>query len=500
MTLEIYNAATGAKLTGDQLSNLQAGADSDTLELEIWWNKGNDDGSIARNVGLLIRTQADDGRWLGRGLPPQDELWWRLRVTGQINTSSPAQQNRTFDWRPGGAYSVAELGDIHADCARLVEVKAHPPPWAQQTDYVWQVVPIYAEHAVPAPPRLAEVDRGVLTGVGERGRSGIVRGGALTVSDPADDQVHLAAVQWLHQGALHAQIQQDIQLDQADGDAAALAPGESYLAAITLGSGTHTVTKGSKDAAPTEPTPPAGEPVVRTVQVHYDAGGTSVITAGDLSGTTLYDRLAAEVDGLDVAIHPGRALGGGTYRWQEGSRTTLTVTDDATTWIWQTAAGLLEVTATAVPTEDTALPLYRATAAAGVITELVDLRPWAGKTRILRLAGSTGAAAGRVAERLVEAAQLYVDRAVYRLSATGGGTAGQHILEYQVGDATAYPGSATDDQRANFAFDAVELTDRDGIPEQLALVRGDVVSLDVVDVPTGTAAVDVELLLICREV
>jgi hypothetical protein len=506
--LEIYNAATNELLNGDAIAGLSAGEASATLQLQVYWKKGDPDASIAPNVHLLLRAKNAAGVFAATGTPPQDEYWFRWRVTGQIAVESPTQEPLTLDWRPAGAYTVLELGDLHAGCARLVELQAQPPSSAgpDGTTYEWQLLTRYNEFAIPAPPHTTELHRGVLTGVGDRSRSGLVHGGEVTASAVPDAEVHVAASLALVRGTLDGLIAQTLTLDQDDGAAIpeALEAGESYLAVLTRAAGAVTATKGLRAAAPVEPARPAGEPYLKTVEVHFQAGGTSVIDQADITGTTLYDRLRVVAGAaLELLLHHGRALGGGTYRFRT-ARTSVPLDDDTETWLWQTAAGEPEVTATADPAADTDLPLARAVTAGGVITELEDLRPVAGRVEHLRLQGTAPAdplgGATAIASLLVEATELQVDVAAYRLAAAGGGSAGQYTLSYSVNGATAYPGAATDDQRAQIPFDAAgaDLQHRSGIPETLVLHRGDVVELMVDEVPTGAAAVLAELVLVCR--
>jgi hypothetical protein len=177
--------------------------------------------------------------------------------------------------------------------------------------------------------------------------------------------------------------------------------------------------------------------------------------------------------------------------------------DDIESWLWQTAAGEPELTATEDPPEDTALPLARALTVAGAVTELEDLRPYAGDPVQLRLQGQTGGdplgGPTAIASLLVVEPELHVDVAAYRVGSNGAGSAGQHTLSYNVNGATGYPGSGTDDQRGVIAYDAAgaALVHRTGIPEVVRLRRGDVVELLVDEVPTGAGDVLAELTLTC---
>lgn len=198
------------------------------------------------------------------------------------------------------------------------------------------------------PQPLAMVDRGVVHFAGQAAHSGLLRGFEVTATDPADDQVHVAAGFCQLAGLPYGFIGSSHTLNQNDGSAAALASGESYFATLSVGTGGVTATKGDKAAAdPDKPSVPAGERFLKYVEVTHEVGGTSVIETSDLSGETLYDRFEArEGTGLELIVHSGDAVGGGSWRFYRHSES-LTLEDDDTNYIWQTAQGLWSVTQSA---------------------------------------------------------------------------------------------------------------------------------------------------------
>ena len=351
--IEIYESDDVTLVSDLAFPSLEAGQDSTVLELHVWNNQGDPGGEDETDLRLVVYLEdpANPGTYLKTGLPPQDELWCRVRLVGQNNAARPEQREILTDWQPIGASADLIIDSLLAGGARHLEVKMRPPSSASQVSYRWRLGIVTGENAYPVPGPVSELGRGILTGVGEPGRAGLVRGGALTASPTPDDQVHVAAATWLHAGRLYGKVGTSHTLGQTDGSAAALAVGESYVATLSLAAGGVTVTKGDKAATPTTPAVPAGEVLIDSVTVLYDGGGTSVIDPADLAGATLYDRYhAAPGAGLELVMHPGFAVAGGTYRYRRGKEA-LPLTSTATNTVWQLASGAWSVTTTAARPE-----------------------------------------------------------------------------------------------------------------------------------------------------
>lgn len=477
--------------------NLEAGADSGVVPFAIRNSTGED----IRDALLVVQVEHPTiaNRWVASGFAPVDELWPRVRLTGQDTTAAPLQQPYVTPWTPIGAYAALVIPEVLAGGIRLGELKIRPPSSAGPLAWRWMLATIEAEHSRPVPGPLTAAMRGVLTGVGDLSRSGLVRGGEVAVSSPADDEIHVAAAVWLHRGRVQAKVTTNHELNQADGAAAALAAGQAYWAVVSLGEGV-SVTKGLKGVAPAKPAWPAGETFLRWVYVAHDAGGASVIDAADLSGETPYDRYLAVPEGLGLRVHQGQALGGSTWRYWSSSQL-VGLADATTTWLWQVANGLLEVTTTPEPPDTTALPLWEAVTAGGVVTELHDRRTYFGETVVLTLRGPVPGAPGFVDELVVEHDELHLERVVGRVSDPGAGSSGETVLDVLADGDTLYTSHATDDQRPTFAFDAAgdELVHREGVPEITLIRRGTVLRLITAEHPTGGAApARAEVALVCR--
>jgi hypothetical protein len=495
--IEIYEDDDLTPVTDLAIPNLEAGEDSDTLTLHLWADKGNPAGQDESDVLLLVETEdpTTPGRWLRSGLAPQEEMWARARLVGHDNSDRPEQQPLLTDWQLLGASAGLVIPTLLAGAARYLQIKWRPPSTASATAYRFRLLAVVGGHSL-ALPAGGPGQRGILTGLGERGHSGLVRGGAVTASGTPDDEVHVAAAAWVHLGEAHSKVASSHTLSQQDAAAASLASGQSYLAVLSLGTSGVVVTKGAKAPAPVRPATPAGHIELAVVAVQYGASG-SVIEGADITPTAIYDRHYAEPGtGLELRVHGGRAVGGGTYRYHSQVQE-LALPSSATRYLWQLASGAWELTATTAAPQASALgPLWAITTDGTGITALVDRRSYLGGSVALTLAGepsSTGVLASlRVAQHLV------VERWYTSTSDDGSGT-GSTILRYEINGADAFPGAGDDDQRPTWAVGASVLTADDAYPELLELWPGDLLEL-VIDALPSTPPARVEATWLCREV
>ncbi|MEL7059487.1 MAG: hypothetical protein AAGN46_05620 [Acidobacteriota bacterium] len=480
------------------LGAVATGADSAVVPIDLWYQRTDPVGEPLRDLLVLVQTEdpqrPDQG--VARGLPPQDEYWARARWNGGDTSADPGQPPLVTAWQPLGAYRALAAPAIHAGCSRRLEVKVRPGG-TQGGEYRLYVVVLYAEHARPLPTAPGRV--GVRVGARDVARSAVVRGGRVSAADPPDATVRVAARQTLAAGRLGGAVGVDVALDQS-ASGGPLAAGEAYRAALTQAAdGSVTVTKGAGAAAPVAPAPPVGEPLLAEIHIDHQAGGTSVIDPDDITDRRALDRHAAEpVDGeLALTVFAGELLGHGTQRlWSRPA--TVPLADDATEWLWQDTRGdYLLTTAGVVPAAEGAEgPLWEITTAGGSVTELVDLRRPAAAPARLELAGA--AQVGEVARLVVADTELQIDRVVAAIDAASGGSAGQTQLDVRVDGATIYSSHATDDQRPAFDFDAVDLADADSVPEVTIVRRGQVVTLHVLELPTGGAPTHVSATLLCH--
>jgi hypothetical protein len=121
-------------------------------------------------------------------------------------------------------------------------------------------------------------------------------------------------------------------------------------------------------------------------------------------------------------------LFGCTLRYHS-TPTDLILPPNATTTLWQRASGAWELAAsTDPPPESTALgPLWIATTDAAGVTELLDRRAFAADTVVIPLRGDLPAAPGPIAEALVVHDGFVLEDVLYRLSDSGGRSAGRPL-------------------------------------------------------------------------
>ncbi|HEX4954811.1 MAG TPA: hypothetical protein VF017_15570 [Thermoanaerobaculia bacterium] len=487
-------------ITDVAIDGFEAGADSTAQAIHVWSNQGDPGGEDLEDLLLAVYVEdpAAPGQWLRSGVAPLDELWAQVRLVGQDNTARPEQPALLTDWLALGAGSALHIPSLLSGCARYLELKFHPPSSAAEAPWRFRLGPIVAEHAQPVPLGLSQVDCGVLTGLGDGSRSGLVRGGEVAPAGPADDTVTVAPAMWLYRGGWRSDVSALLTLSQLDGAGAALGAGESYVVAVSLGDAGAVGTKGPKAAAPQAPAPPAGDtPPLAWVTVRYQAGGTSVIEAGDIEDRRLFDRLVVVPGvGLEVILHPGYAIGGGSWRYRSAAMP-LALPGTATRYLWQLASGLPELTATPARPQSGALPLAEIDTDATDVTAIRDRRRFAGGSVVIALAGSP-AAPGVLASQLVWQ-RLAVERFVVRLSDDGAGT-GQTQVSYDVDGATAFTSFATDDQRPAFPVGTSELVSEDAYPEVVVIQPGQELALRIDELPDTTPPDRIEAYWVCREV
>ena len=475
-------------------TGLEAGSDSDVIAVEAWHSRGVPGGSARTNVRFVLEAQdpGSPGVWISSGLPPLDELWGRYRLVGVANPGDPTWTVALTDWRLFGAGRAIEIPRVPADCGVLLELRMRPPSSAAATSYSWRVVPIYSEFSRPRPPGLP--GRGVLYHHGDRRRSYAIRGCDLTASPVPDDEVHVAAGLWLHRGSVRGKVATSHQLDQSDSSAAALAEGESYIAAILLDGDGVLVVKGDKGAAPAAPAIAAEDVFLGLVVVEHGAGG-SVIDPADLSGTPARGRFHVEpAGGLGIRVYPGEAVAGETLRYQDLAQV-LAVPDDSDLSLWILSTGHLDLEVD--PPEETAEELWRAVTAGGSVTLLEDRRRPAEAPTVLELGGALLGAPGVVAGRWWDGPPLELESVVARVSEAGAGaTSGQTKLDVLVDGVSVFD-TALEDLRPAFAFDATEFR-QDPIHQRPLIPKGALLELVTVEHPVdgAPAAVAVSLSLI----
>ena len=93
---------------------------------------------------------------------------------------------------------------------------------------------------------------------------------------------------------------------------------------------------------------------------------------------------------------------------------------------------------------------------------------------------------------------LILEDVLYRLSDSGGGSAGQTQLDLLLDGATLYPSFAQDDHRPAWPFDAAVLLVQGHINELTDLRPGQLLQLTTIENPTGGTPAWAEAYLLCR--
>jgi hypothetical protein len=480
--IEILNPDDLSLLDGAVIPDLEAGQTSGVVPFALRATE-----NVSDVLAVIEALDPDSGRWLQTGLPPLDELWPQLRITGP---------GTPIDWTPVGASHGLWIANLTAGVVLLGELRMRPPATAAAVTWQFRLAVVAAEHSRPVP---RGTRTGVLTGLSDAGHSAVVSGLRVNVSEPADDQVHISPGRFVLRGRLRGQVTTAVTLDVNDGAGEPLAAGEAYWAVLSAGGAGVTVTKGLRATVPERPAPPAWEPPLAAVQVR-ETGGSPEIEATDVEDLTVYDRHAAEAGtGLQLRVHPGQTVGGGTWRFHSVP-VFLALPASATRWLWQRTSGAWELTDdSAAAPETTALgPLWQITTDTDAVTELVDLRTYAADTVVLHLRGTLPGVPGEIASQLVAHDGLILEEVLYRLADNGGGASGQTQLDLEVAGATVYTSNATDDQRPAWPFDAGELVISGRIHEVTELRPRDALRLISLEHPAGGAPAWAEAYLICR--
>jgi hypothetical protein len=478
-------------LTAVEITHFEAGQDSDPIPFWIQ-NTGPD------QTDLLLVLQAENpttGLTVSQGLPPLDELWAKIRLTGHQGPAAP----EITDWLPLGTHRALPIATLPTGSIRTAEIRFHPPSTAATLAWRFTLGVIAAENSYPVGPGLRQ---GILTGLGDHGHSALLKGFQVTPTTPPTDQVHVAAGHLIYRGRLLGHVGATLTLDQQDAAGETLEPGHSYLALLTAGPTGITITKSHRSPLPVRPSPPPWEPVLAVLEVlAVLPDATTEIDTTHITDLRLFDRYQAEPGtGLHLRLHPGQALAGGTLR-RHSTLTDLLLPPTAATSLWQLASGSWSLTpAPAPPPETTALgPLWLINTDAAAVTALQDRRTYATDTVVLHLRGDLPATPGPIADLLIAHDGLILEDVIYRLSSNGGGASGQTKLDLLLEGASIYPSHALDDQRPAWPFDAGDLIQGGRVHEVAELWPGQIVQLCSIEHP-ASAPVWSDAYLVCKRV
>lgn len=498
---------TESPLTTLALPSWEQGLPTDPVEVWLWAHRGEPEAPAADQV--LVQLQAESpthpGTWLTTGLPPLDELWARVRIVGVTARGQASFTIPLTEWRPFGTTAPLPLGTIPADCAIHLQLRLEAPAYGTPGPYRFRLAEISGLTSRPLPPLLTALGQGILTHAGDPATSAVLRGCQLLPEDPASDTVTVEPGMALFQGLPLGFAGTSETLNQQDGAGEPLTPGQHFWAGIFLspaspGPGaSHRVEKGPRGADPPKPTPTPGEVLAGYAQILHQPGGTTVLESQHLSLPAWARHRAIPGTGLQITLSAGEVLGPSSWRFWHRP-TTIPLPDEATTWLWQLQNGGFTTTpAGDPPPKPTALgPLWQATTTAGTVTNLKDLRPYAGRTITLRAAGPPPPVGQALETFHIEEGLLLWESTILRTTeAPTTATAGATQVQVLVNGIPQHP-EGPPDLRPTVAYDDATLLDRTAVHQSGVLRRGDQVGIQLAALPTGGSPAGLEVLLICR--
>jgi hypothetical protein len=483
----------GVTPASDAIPTVSRGAATEPEPLRLY----NDVGSANPDAepledGYLKAVSWNGEQWVDHGIPALDDRMVRVSLTDPSTGTAALGTFSTLPLPPIGQGEFVEF-----------EWWLEAPADASDDAPLIQLIVVYDERSTPLAQGVTLSSRGVLPSYRDEAARRIVEGGEVTAD--GSDAVSVAAIVAAFDGAEYATIAEDLTLNQTDGDASALASGESYLALVTLpAGGPLTVTKGSKsDGTPVAPDAPADSAHVALVTVAHDAGGSS-IDQNDVDQTALIrgDYYAEPGAGFSVRVHSGVSYTGDT-RQAKTVIDEVSVDSEATSYIWVRVDGTLDVTVSETPPAPDALLIWEATADDSAITDLIDRRPMlhlGEHVEVIRYSDSFGTAG---TPRLIGSALLPFEADLLAVSLDVSGldpewASGEIKIDIEsvapgvdVGDASAesiYTSAATEDLRPAIAWDAATLHTKSRFHETRRFPAWTRFAVRLVEVPDRSGA------------
>lgn len=354
-----------------------AGSSSTTWALHFWADKGVPGGTYS-GVRLALEAEISAGVWAETGTALVDRQEIQCRVVGSANPGADAlfTARGTSGWQPMGAGAWLDVGNLRGNCAVYLEFRYSPSiqNGSGTVATAWRVRIISGEWARGTGPGVAAYGTGLHKGTANTAITEWVDAPLVTETGTPDDVVNIEASSWIYAGVEDTQAGGTVTLNQDDSAAAALAAGESYIALVVQPqTGTALAArKGVKATVPTAPAPTAGDLVIAQVTVAYQAGGTSVVTQGNVTQIATDGRALLSYSALLLTVEVGRVRALSPSTWIDVPVTqALTLTASVTSTIYLATDGTVSTTATTG-----ALPLWECVADGTGITSATDLRAY----------------------------------------------------------------------------------------------------------------------------
>ncbi len=351
---------------------LSPGQTSTPVALHVWWAQG-EPGAGSQPEGAVVGLAR-----LATAVDAYQGDSTRLQLTGGIEMRLDGGA-----WIALRAGTSLRLPEIAADSFAPVEFRVTSPIGAGSA---LDVQVLLEPHVLRSSAWSADLVEGaVLSGLGDRRRSGVFARGDVTAQSPATATVDVPAASWLALGAAYSLASGTFTASATDGAGSAIGAGEAYVSALTLGDGAYVEVKGPKATAPLDlsnrPAIPDGSPVLAWLTVD-DTGVVDVadIVQGDAAGF-----YGATSTGLTVTVDPSGpgAVAGGRHSMYRTPQP-IAVAASTTQVIYALPDSSMEVVATGSPSDPLAIPLWRVVTDASTVTDLVDLRQWSPRSQSIR--------------------------------------------------------------------------------------------------------------------
>jgi hypothetical protein len=455
---EFVDPTTGAAIGAHAFGAVAAGTSSTPKAVRLRYKHGQTGSGAAANA--LVMRVSENGGSTWRDAATE----FTLAVTA-VSAPDPLFTERV---RSLGRGTRWRLAPFRAGCYADLTLTFTPDKrtGAASTPLSWELG-IDESQSIPAA-YVPDAPAGVLSGIGREDVSEWII--APTLANDTD-KVTMGACEYVHAGVRYALAGGDVTLNQDDGDSAALASGEEYVAVLSQWGGARYVTKGSKATAGTALTPAitAWDLPEATVRVPY--GGVIVTsTLHALSGRCA----VSDAGGLVVNVQPGRVSLPG-WLAEPNAVQSITVPDDTTSTV--------RLGATGAPSLVDGAALATVVTAAGDIVSITDARRLLGLTEV-RLRQTGDETAGTAVDSVYLPYAWAVDSGEARVRTASTGATGSTDVAVELDGTTFGSGSIA----AQGSAAALTFTTFSGAAGWL--------TLDVAAVTSGgTRAADLELVL-----
>ena len=372
-SLSFYESDNTTVLTAFTFAGALPGVATAEKLVHVWNHKGTTgDTAVNVRVSALARLAGSSGAFTA----DEEELLTRRAVEVRIPPGTPGIPQTSYKALGKGA--AIGLPDIPENTYVPVGVRINAPAGISRVD-IEVSIEVTSQLSVPIGDGFAAQGlSGILSGVRDGEASGVYQiGGTVDPSGSPDNVVNFPPVGWLSLGIPYALPAGTETLDGNDGSAAALLAGEGYYAAVTLGAGARTVTKGDKAALPLtdddKPDPPADELLWAWVVREFDA----IIDTTEIDEVLVAGMWSLSTSALTATLSPA---GPGAI---VGDRLPASVTPvdlamiaSSTNYLWLRPDGSHSATTTADPPEPRALLVWEVDTDGSGETARRDRRVW----------------------------------------------------------------------------------------------------------------------------